>query len=150
MISGKLVHLIETHGEEILDRVILQIRREPEMIHMRTLLDSQLREYGQALLINLGHWLETPNEDDLSRRYERLGRERFEEDIPLYESVHALCLVREKVLDFVEEQVASKTAVALYAEEELDRRLGRFFDLLTVHLVRGYERSWRRAMAYTA
>ena len=150
MISGKLVHLIETHGEEILDRVILQIRREPEMTHMRTLLDSQLREYGQDLLHNLGHWLQTPNEDDVARRYERLGRARFEEDVPLHESVHALCLVREKVLDFVEEHIASKNAVELYAEEELDRRLGRFFDLLTVYLVRGYERAWRRAAAYTA
>lgn len=144
MISGRLVHLIETHGAEILDRVVNQIRREPEMAHLRSLLDSQLREYGQDLLRNLGHWLEAPNEDDVSRRYERLGRERFEAEVPLHESLHALCMVREKVLDFVEQSTVSKSAVELYAEGELDRRLGRFFDLLMIHLARGYERAWRR------
>lgn len=147
MISGKLVHLIETHGEEILDRVIVQIRQRPEFIHLRTLLDSQLREYGQDVLHNLGHWLSAPNEDDLARRYERLGRTRFEEAVPLHESVRALCLVRQEMLDLVEEQVIYKNTVELYAEEQLDRRLGRFFDLLITHLVRGYERAWRREMS---
>ena len=144
MISGKFVHLIETNGEEILDRVIFNIRHEPEMPHLHTFLDSQLREYGQDLLRNLGHWLESPNEEDLARRYERLGRIRFEEDVPLHESVRALCLVRQKMLGFVEEHVLSKNAMELYAEEELDRRVGRFFDLLIIHMVRGYERAWRR------
>jgi hypothetical protein len=147
MISGNLVHLIETHGEEILDRVILRIRHDPEMPQLRAFLDSQLREYGQELLQNLGHWLETPNESDLARRYERLGRARFQEDVPLHESVRALCLMREKLLDFVEENMVSKNAVELYAEEEFDRRLGRFFDLLTIHLVHGYERARERAVA---
>ena len=126
MISGRLVHLIETHGDRIIDRVISQIRAEPEMAHMRALLDSELREYGQDLLRNLGHWLTAPNDEDLARRYDRLGRLRFEEDVPLHESVRALCLIREKILDFVEEHMASKDVVELYAEEELDRRLGRF------------------------
>ena len=33
----------------------------------------------------------------------------------------------------------------LYAKEELERRVGRFFDELTIHMVRGYETAWRRA-----
>jgi hypothetical protein len=150
MISGRLVHLIETHGDRIIDRVISQIRREPEMVHIRSLLDSELREYGQELLKNLGRWLTASNDDELARRYDRLGRIRFEEDVPLHESVRALCLIREKMLDFVEENMASKDVVELYAEEELDRRLERFFDLLIIHLVRGYERAWRHATAPAA
>jgi hypothetical protein len=35
--------------------------------------------------------------------------------------------------------------VDLYAEEELERRVGRFFDELTIHMVRGYETAWHRA-----
>jgi hypothetical protein len=147
MISGRLVHLIETHGDRIIDRVISQIRREPEMVHIRSLLDSELREYGQELLKNLGRWLTASNDDELARRYDRLGRIRFEEDVPLHESVRALCLIREKMQDFVAEQMASKDVMELYAEEELDRRLERFFDLLIIHLVRGYERAWRHATA---
>jgi len=36
--------------------------------------------------------------------------------------------------------------VALYAEEELERRVARFFDMLVVHLARGYETEWRHAL----
>lgn len=145
MLSGKLVHLVESHGDQIMARVIDQIRRQPEMTHLRTRVEGELREWGQALLQNLGHWLAAGNEEELARKYEHLGRLRYEEDVPLYESVGALCIIREKMLEFVEEHIFSKSSLELYAEEELERRLGRFFDLLTIHLVRGYELALRKA-----
>jgi hypothetical protein len=33
MISGKLVHLIDSRQEEVLDRVAQQIRRDPDMAY---------------------------------------------------------------------------------------------------------------------
>jgi len=150
MISGKLVHLIETHASQIIQRVVDQIRREKDMPHIRALLDSELREWNLELLEGLSHWLSPSNQEDLGNRYERLGKLRFEQDIPLHESVRGLCLMREITLDFVEEHVASNSSVELYAEEELDRRLGFFFYLLITHVVRGYERALRRAVSMTA
>jgi hypothetical protein len=147
MLSGKLVHLIETHWNRITDSVIEAIRRESELQHLRTLLDSELREWGDDLLHNLGHWLTVGSTDDLERRYERLGKMRFEQEIPLHESVRGLCLIREKTMEYVEENIASNSSVELYAEEELERRLGRFFDVLLVSLVRGYERALRKSLA---
>ena len=146
MVSGKFVHLIETHGGEIINRVIDEIRRVPEMAQIRTLLEPEVREWREELLENLGHWLRAGNERDLAQRYERNGKRRYEEGLPLHECVHALCLVREKMVDFVEEH-ADKDAVELFGEEELERRLGRFFDLLMIHFVKGYERALRRHMA---
>ena len=143
MLSGRLVHLIESRWEEVVSSVISQIRREPEMAHYRAILECELREWGQDLLQNLGHWLTAGKEDEVAHRYEQIGKQRYEEDIPLHESVHCLCIVRERVLDFVEEHVFNKNSLELYEEEELDRRLGRFFDLLTIHMVKGYERALR-------
>ena len=37
-------------------------------------------------------------------------------------------------------------SLALYAEEQLERRVGDFFDLLLIHLARGYETGWRYEM----
>lgn len=147
MLSGKLVHLIESHWDPIMTRVIDRVRHEPQMSHTRALVESELRDWGQALLQNLGHWLEAGNEDDLAHKYEALGRMRFHEDVPLHETVHGLCLIRQVVFDFVEEHIFGKSAMELYAEEELERRLVRFFDLLTIHLVRGYELAMRKAYA---
>ena len=150
MVSGKFVHLIETHGDEIVSRVIHELRRLPEMAQIRAMLEPELREWREDLIENLGHWLRTSNELDLAHKYEHRGRQRFEEDLPLHECVHALCLVREKMVDYVEEHIAAKDAMELYEEEELERRLGRFFDLLIVHFVRGYEKALRRTLQLRA
>jgi len=150
MLSAKLVHLIESHWDPIMERVIQQVRHEPQMSHTRALVESELRDWGQTLLQNLGHWLDAGNEEELAHKYEYLGRLRCEEDVPLHETVRALCIIRQKTFDFVEEHIFSKNTLELYAEEELERRLSRFFDLLTIHMVRGYEQALRRAYAHSA
>jgi hypothetical protein len=151
MVSGKLVNLIETHWDEIIDRVYHQIHREPQMSHTRSLPEVELREWGQGLLQHLGHWLSAGNEAELVHKYEHYGALRCEQDVPLHEAVRAQCILREKMLDFVEDHMFSKASMdmynlELYEKEELERRLGRFFDLLTVHFVLGYERALRKAI----
>jgi len=147
MISGKLVHLIETHGQAIVNRVAEQISHEPDMIHVRAVLGSELAEWREEFLRNFGHWLAAGNEETVAHRYQHIGQQRCEQHVPLHECVHGLCLLRAKMLDFVEEQVLTKNSMELYAEEELDRRVGRFFDLLMINLVRGYERALRLSAA---
>jgi len=150
MLSAKLIHLIEAHQEQIADRVIREIRHHPDMAHFHKLPDAELRERGQMILENLGHWLSAGQEAEIGHRYEALGKARFEEAIPLHESVRALTIIKDKMIDFVHEQGLYRTSVDLYAEEELERRVGRFFDTLAIHMVRGYETAWRRAAHATA
>jgi hypothetical protein len=147
MLSGRLVHLIESRSEEIISSVISHIRREPDLAHYRAILESELREFGLDTLRNLGHWLTSGQEQEIATRYEQLGKRRFGANIPLHESVHAFCILRERVLDFVEEHVFNKNSLELYEQEELDRRLGRFFNVLTVHMVKGYEHELRTELA---
>ena len=145
MLSGKLIHLIEQHWGQITSRVIEEIRRDPEMTHFRGIPDVELREMGQNILNNLDHWLAAGNEEALGRLYEDLGRIRFAEQVPLHESVRGLCMLREKMIDYVQEHFFAKNSLEFCAEEELERRLSRFFDVLVCHLVRGYERALRLA-----
>jgi hypothetical protein len=146
MLSGRLVHLIESHWEEIVSRVIAEIHRDPQLTHFRTAVESDMRESGRVLLRDLGHWLVAGNHEEVLQHYERLGSLRCHDGMPLHEAVRCVALIRERVLDFVEEQLDAKTTLALYEEEELDRRLGRFFDLLIIHMVKGYEEALRREL----
>ena len=79
-----------------------------------------------------------------------MGRLRFEQSVPLHEAVHTLCLTKGTVIDFIEEQGIPRDSIGLYAEEELEHRLGKFFDQLIIHLVLGYEGAWRRAVRAAA
>jgi hypothetical protein len=143
MLSARLIHLIEAHQEEISNRILHDIRRHPELSHIRKLQELELRQRGRQILSDLGRWL--AEEEELAREYERIGNTRYEESIPLHESVRALYIIKDKMIDFVKDQVVTRDSMELYAEEELERRVGRFFDELVIHLVRGYEGAWRRA-----
>lgn len=145
MLSGKLVRLIETNQHEITDRFLRDLQLHPDFIHLRRLPEAELRERGQVLLENLGYWLAAGNQDEIANKYEAVGKLRFEEAMPLHECVHAICLIKQKVIDYVSEQGFQPDALELYAEEELGYRLGRLFDLLIIRLVRGYETAWHKA-----
>jgi hypothetical protein len=145
MLSGRLIHLIESREEELAARIVRSIRSHPELTHLGALPEPEMRDRIRQILKNLGHWLAHENEQKLAREYENVGRERFEEAIPLEEAVRGLCLIKDKMIDFVDEQGVDHTYLALYDEEQLERRVGWFFDTLTVHLVRGYEAARRRA-----
>jgi hypothetical protein len=144
MISTRLVHLIESNGDQIIDRVAAQIRREPQMTHGKSIQEYELQGLGQDLLGHLGDWLSAGNGHDLALRYERFGKLCYEQEIPLHEALRGMSLLREKMLDVAQENMISNSSIELYAEEELDRRLGRFFDRLAIHLVRGFEEAVRK------
>jgi hypothetical protein len=114
MLSGKLIHLIEAHQEHIAANVIREIRHHPEMPHFQKLSDAELRERGQQILENLGHWVAAGHEAEIGQQYESLGRARFEESIPLHESVRALAILKDKMIDFVHEQGVARAAVRAF------------------------------------
>jgi hypothetical protein len=143
MLSGKLIQLIEGHGDEITASIIAAVRHHPELPHFRQLPEWELRQRGDEILPKLGHWLAYGNEGKLAHEYEAIGKRRFEESVPLDECVRGLCLIKDKMIAFLDNQGIDQDALNLYAEEQLERRVGRFFDMLVVHLVRGYEAAWR-------
>ncbi len=144
MVTGKLIRLIESHGEEITHGIIASIRRDPELSHIGKLPDWELRERGNEILCKLGHWLAEGNSGKLAHEYEAIGKLRFEEAAPLNESVKGLCLIKDKMIEFLDHQGIDQDALGLYAEEQLERKVGRFFDMLVLHLVKGYETAWRQ------
>ncbi len=145
MLSGRLVHLIEANSASIVDQMISEVRRDPELIHTRKLPDAELREWGTYMLERLEDWLSGRSNEELATHYENAGRARFEEGLPLHEVVHGLFLVKEKMIAFVINQIFPRTVLHLYAEEELEHRVDRFFDILVCHLVKGYENALRRS-----
>jgi len=145
MLSGKLIHLIEAHQEEITNRIMHAATEHPDRVQIQKLQELELRERCRQIMQQLGHWISAGKEEELGKQYESIGRTRCEQGIPLHEAVRTLCIIKEKMIDFVKEQGVTKDSMELYAEEELERRVGRFFDALVIHMVKGYEAALRRA-----
>jgi hypothetical protein len=145
MLSTKLVRLIEDNWEEITRRVITEIRSSPDMRTLAACPVSDLRAWCREILENLGYLLLASKDQEVKRRFEVLGRLRFEENIPLAEAVLRFYILKNKITDFIHEQGFAMTAVQLYASEELAQRLTRFFDESVYRVVRGYHDAARLA-----
>ncbi len=143
MLSTRLISMVEDHWESIASRLVRRVRQDPHLVHIRQLPESELRDWGMEHAKNFGHWLGAP-ETELAQKYERLGRLRSQEHVPLHECVHGLHLIKGAILDFVRDQGVGETSVEIYAEEELEHSAGRFFDLAVHHLVKGYEEALRQ------
>jgi hypothetical protein len=143
MLSTKLVGLVEDHWEQITQRVMEMIRKDPALNNLKRLPDSELRDLGRRTLKNLSHWLLESSDADVGRYYEEIGKRRFHEGIPLHECVRCAHLFRERLVDWVREQGLAQSTIDVFAEEELEYRVGRFFDSLVYHVVKGYEQCLR-------
>jgi hypothetical protein len=139
MLSIRLVQLIESHSEEIAKRVILSIRKHPDLQHLAGRSDAELRDWCHQIVANLSFLLSASKDDEVKRRFQVMGRLRFEENVPLHEAVLRLHILKDKIVGFVHEQGFPMTAMHLYSEEELEQRMGRFFDACVYHIIRGYE-----------
>ena len=146
MLSGKLVRLIETNWREIAARLCREVTRHPDMQTLAKQPEADVREWCQEILENLGYWLTATKDEEVYRRFQVLGKLRFEENIPLHEAVLRFHILKEKILGFLHEQGFAMNTLQLYAQEELEQRMGSFFDACVYHIVRGYEQAMRVAV----
>ncbi len=144
MLSVKLIQLIENHSDQIARAVLHRIHHDPRTPHMARLPEGELRDHCHEILKKLGHWLAESKEEEVASHFQELGRLRAAEAVPLHEAVHALHVLKTRMLDYVRDQGFAQTSVDLYAEEELEHQIGRFFDSVVYHLVKGYESSFKK------
>lgn len=145
MLSKSLVDLVEANWEVISTRLIAAMRKHPDMPELAGRSDAELRHWSREILLNLDELLGYGTQEDVKRRFHALGRLRYEENVPLHEAVLRVQMLKDKIIGFVQEQGFPMTAMHLYVEEDLELRMGRFFDACVYQIVRGYEEAMRVA-----
>jgi hypothetical protein len=134
-----LARSIEVHGEEISQSTIRHIRQDAEVPGIAKLSDRQLHEWASGILTGLQSWLIEGADQNVVGQFQNLGRLRFEKSIPLHESIRCLHAFKRQILDFTRNRGFAQSAIEVYAQEELEHRVGLFFDWLVYYVVRGYE-----------
>lgn len=135
--SFTLIQKIEAHAEAIAGRIAGEIRRDPRLPNTRRLTSDELSRRIWDLLENLGGLL-VARDPEVARWAEPLGRTRFEQSIPLHELIRCLLIVEARLIDFARAGMLG-SAVQIYAAEEIQYRLSRFFDEVIYYAARGYE-----------
>jgi hypothetical protein len=145
MFSFTLVQKIEAHSEEIAGLVVEEIKRDPQLQTIAALDCDELSRRARELLGDLGHWL-IARDPKVARWSEPLGRSRFEHAIPLHELIRCLLIIKVRLISFSRENLAG-TVLQIYAEEELEYRVGRFFDEVIYYTAKGYESARRDSIS---
>ena len=139
MYTLRLARSIEEHREEIATDTIRHIRQDKEVPHMVKISDQDLRDWVGGILSILPTWPGEAWDAKASERFQNLGKRRFEFAIPLHEAVRCLLIMKQQVFDYARSRGFAQNAMEIYAQEELEHHMGRLFDRLVYHVVRGYE-----------
>jgi hypothetical protein len=151
MISQSLVHLIETHADELTDRWLKIVRVHPDTQTYRTFPDDKLRQRAFEVYSRLGRWIGSEaHHAEVEQSYTALGAERFHEGFRLSEVIAALWLTKKELWGFVLEHGFFDSAVQLYQTLELYNSVVAYFDRAGFYTVRGYEEAAQTRLRHTA
>jgi hypothetical protein len=150
MIAARLLQRVETNWERIAQAVIVARNSDPHLQHYRDLSDPEIRERVQDLTSNLALWLTTKDHDKMAQHFEKLGRTRYVEGMPLHEVIQKLNTIKRAIRTYASEQNFSLSAVEIYEELELLRSMAAFFDFVIYRVAKGYEEGLRFKIGWKA
>jgi hypothetical protein len=150
MLGARLLLLIQAHAGALTHDVVHDLRTNGRTSAFRRLDIADVETRVSALFQNLGKWIGEADENAVRLEYEEMGRARFREGVPVSELVYALLITKRHLrvyirehglVDFVGDRIASQELLPLelHSIQELNYRVGEFFDRALYHLARGYE-----------
>ena len=138
MIALRLVHLIESHSDELAAGLQKKFQTSPHTRDLQKVPAHELRDRSYDVYCNLSGWLLNAKESEIESCYREIGARRAAQDVSLSDLCWAIMLTKEHLWDFLEEQGFLKSTMELLGELELLRLLDRFFDRAIYYATDGY------------
>lgn len=146
MVAPRLVHLIESHSEELADGLVQKLQTSERTTAYRKIPAHELRNAVLEVYNNLGDWLLTKTESDVEVRYKELGARRAA-DVPLSQFMASMLMTKEHLWSYLRREAMSDGALGLYSELEFLQSLTTFYDRAIYYASMGYEQKSALARA---
>jgi hypothetical protein len=143
MLAGYLLQAIERQSDTLADALVRDLTTNDRTPSFRRLPADELKARAQSIYGRIADWLGGGTDAETEATFEALGRQRFEEAIPLEELVFALLLTKAHLQQRVASPGEVASAIELHYENDLHAMIGRFFDRAVHATVRGYEEARR-------
>jgi hypothetical protein len=140
MLSERLIKIIEGHAEELTGGAVEKLQSSPHTRSYHGLSRDKLHHWLFEVYHDLGCWLLKNTDHEIRARYSELGKQRFNEGIPLAEVLWALVLTKEHLRDRIGNSMSADSALELHREQEIYRLIGRFFDRAVCYAAEAYAR----------
>jgi hypothetical protein len=140
MLAGYLIQTLERNSDKLADALVKDLTTNEQTPSYRRLQVEDLRERSLAIYRHLVDWLTEGSEARIATTFEALGRQRFDEQIPLEELVYAIILTKRHVRASVSRLNEIESAIELHYVIDLHAMIDLFFDRALHATVTGYER----------
>jgi hypothetical protein len=158
MIGAKLVELISIHASRLAADVTRDITTNERTRAFRAVRADELERRIGQLFHHLGNWIGDPKGTEVQAEFADWGRRRFDQRIPLSEIVYAVILLKQHLRQYIQDNGLVDAAfprvesdyvlpLHLHSLQELNARVGQFFDEALYHLACGYEAEAKRTDA---
>ena len=132
MRAAELVRMIQQQDGPMLEGLFGELRTNLGTSHYHRLSNEELFRRGRAVLARLVEWLAARDAAAVHRFSQELGRQRFEEGIPLGQVVLSFILGEKQIWQFASQ-------MAQQAEEALRLEVAEFFARMIYSTALGYE-----------
>ena len=150
MIGAKLVELVEIHSPRLTTDIVDDLLVNERTCGFRAVRRSELEQRVFQLLHHLGNWIGDPRSDKTRDEFTDWGRRRFDQRIPLSELIFAVIVIKQHLRRYISDNglVAASfprvdgdyvLPLHLHSLQDLNTRVGRFFDEALYDLAIGYE-----------
>jgi hypothetical protein len=146
MLATYLLRILERHSDTLAAALVRDLTTNERTPSYRRLPPEALRERTHAIYRHVLDWLTDRSEVQIATTYEALGRQRFDEQIPIEELVYAVILTKRHVRDSVSRLNEIESAIELHYVIDLHTTIDIFFDRALHATVTGYEQRRRERL----
>jgi hypothetical protein len=150
MISSKLIELIEIHAPRLTKDVVRDLTTNPRTPGFRSVPNEELEGRVFEIFHHLGNWIGDPKAQRVQLEFEEWGSRRFDQGVHLSEIICAVIILKRHLRQYISDHGlvdASFPSVEgeyilplhLHSLQELNVRVGEFFDEALYQLARGFE-----------
>ena len=150
MIGAKLVELIEIHARHITSDVARDMATNERTRGFGAVRLEDLESRIFELLNHLGNWIGDPRSEKVQAEFTDWGRRRFDQGIPLSELIYATIIIKQHLRRYISDNGLVDASfprvetdyvlpMHMHSLQELNVRVGRFFDEALYYVARGYE-----------
>jgi hypothetical protein len=158
MISSKLVELIEIHAAALSHDVAQELATDARTAGFRAVDRADLEPRIFQIFNQLGNWIGDPQGHRVQAEFEEWGVRRFGQGIKLSEIVHAIIVLKRHLRRYIRDHGVVDASfpriegdyvlpMHLHSLQDLNFKVGEFFDEALYHLARGYEAEAARLTA---
>ena len=154
MIGAKLVDLIEVHAWPMTSDVARDLLTNERTRGFRAVPQEELEQRIFQILHHLGNWIGDPMSKTVQAEFTDWGRRRFDQRIPLSELIYGIIIIKYHLRRYISDNGLVDASfprveadyvlpLHLHSLQELNTRVGRFFDEALYCLACGYEEQAR-------